>query len=68
MSGVMAAALSGFFTMTKMGFVPGWQAAWGIGFVTGWPFALILSAVIAKPVRAFAISIARRSNSPDRHR
>ncbi|HDZ81707.1 MAG TPA: DUF2798 domain-containing protein [Roseobacter sp.] len=63
MSGVMAAALSGFFTVTKMGLVPGWQAAWGLGFVSGWPIALILSMLIARPVRALSIAIVRRRGS-----
>lgn len=65
MSGVMAAALSGFFTVTKMGLAPGWQAAWGMGFVSGWPIALILSMFIARPVRALAIAVVRRGGSAD---
>ncbi len=61
MSGLMALALSGFFTMTRVGFVPGWQAAWLQGFVAGWPVALVLSMIIARPVRALSIALARRS-------
>ncbi|MEO9894821.1 MAG: DUF2798 domain-containing protein [Paracoccaceae bacterium] len=61
MSGIMAVALSGFFTLTKIGFAPGWQSAWGVGFITAWPIALGLSVLIARPVRLLAISIARRA-------
>jgi hypothetical protein len=58
MSAVMAVALSGFFTLTKMGFVPGWGQAWAMGFASAWPLALILSMLIAKPVRKVATVLA----------
>lgn len=58
MSALMAIALSGFFTLTKMGFVPGWGLAWVKGFMSAWPLALVLSMVIAKPVRSLAMRLA----------
>ncbi|MDX1342299.1 MAG: DUF2798 domain-containing protein [Reinekea sp.] len=58
MSALMAIALSGFFTLTKMGFVPGWGLAWAKGFMSAWPLALLLSMVIAKPVRSLAMRLA----------
>lgn len=61
MSALMSVALSGFFTMTKMGFEPGWGLAWVKGFVSAWPLALALSMVIAKPVRVLASRLAGQS-------
>ena len=50
MSCVMALALSGFFTLTRIGLAPGWVSGWASGFASAWPVALVLSMTVARPV------------------
>mgnify|MGYP000213666633 CR=1 FL=1 len=60
MSLFMAFALSGYFAVLKMGFTPGWGAAWFSGFISVWPVALILVLLIGKPVSLLARRIAEK--------
>lgn len=64
MTTVMALALSGFFTLLRVGVTPAWPALWGKSFLMGWPVGCAVSALAAGPVRRLAARIAGGRSEP----